>query len=563
MMTLSDNPQVAEQQMQAIIFYLTTVGYIDGDFDLSEKKFVSDYIRRVVEWRVEGAKIDDPVLRRELVNKYTSHFLEVFQQIDVSVQELFHEVVAEGEDPREFVTAKLKLRCLEIFKGFDEENQNHLLQTVHALVAADGYTHPAEKRFLEELNGLLSADIPLEEDDIAEVAPPQVKIETATAPAPKLDNHPFFGRIERHYSADPEVLREQAAADLELLERVAAKLDEQRRAGEGKLAGKHNVSELAGAGPFLDGHVYSLMPPPGQAVELIVLGDLHGCYSCLKGAIMQSDFMRKVQKHREDPKNNPAVKLVFLGDYIDRGMFSFNGILRTVLQLFMTVPDDVYVLRGNHEYYIEFNGRVYGGVKPAEAINTLIGHMPQEVFEGYMRFFDKLPNMLLFDKSLFVHAGIPRDDLIAEKYRDLSSLNDPDIRFQMLWSDPSEADFIPAELQKQNARFPFGRLQFRSFMARLGCNTMVRGHEKVDAGFKKIYDDGVVLLLNLFSAGGATNEDLPPESSYRTVTPMALTLSYKDGVHTLTPWKIDYQNFNSPVRNAFFMHPPEIEFKVG
>jgi hypothetical protein len=563
MMTLSDNPQVAEQQMQAIIFYLTTVGYIDGDFDISEKKFVRDYIRRVVEWRVASSNIDDVTLRHELVEKYTAHFHEVFQTIDVGIQELFHEVVAEGEDPREFVTAKLKLRCLEIFKGFDEENQNHLLQTVHALVAADGYTHPSEKRFLDELGALLTADITLEEDDIAEVAPPQMEIRQAADPLPKLDNHPFFGRIERHYSADPEVLREQAAADLALLDKAAAKLDEQRRAGEGKLAGKQSVTELASLPPFLDGHVYSFMPPPGQAVELIVLGDLHGCYSCLKGAIMQSDFMRKVQRHREDPKNNPAVKLVFLGDYIDRGMFSFNGILRTVLQLFLTVPDDVYVLRGNHEYYIEFNGRVYGGVKPAEAINTLIPHMPQEVFEGYMRFFEKLPNMLLFDKTLFVHAGIPRDDVIAEKYRDLSSLNDPDIRFQMLWSDPSEADFIPADLQKQNARFPFGRLQFRSFMARMGLNTMVRGHEKVDAGFKKIYDDGVVLLLNLFSAGGATNEDLPPESSYRSVTPMALTIEYKDGVHKATPWKIDYQDFNSPVRNAFFMHPPEIEFKAG
>ena len=30
----------------------------------------------------------------------------------------------------------------------------------------------------------------------------------------------------------------------------------------------------------------------------------------------------------------------------------------------------------------------------------------------------------------------------------------------MLWSDPGEADVIPLELQKANARFPFGRRQF-------------------------------------------------------------------------------------------------------
>jgi hypothetical protein len=221
------------------------------------------------------------------------------------------------------------------------------------------------------------------------------------------------------------------------------------------------------------------------------------------------------------------------------------------------------MLRGNHEYYIEYKGKVYGGVRPAEAISTLSDYMPKEVFEAYMRFFEMLPNALLFDRTLFVHAGIPRDDTLAEKWQDLSSLNDPDIRFQMLWSDPSAADFVPNELQKQNARFPFGRLQFHSFMSKLGTNVMVRGHEKVIEGFKTVYDDGQVLLLNLFSAGGAENEDLPPDSSYRAVTPMALTIKWKDGQQTATPWRINWEAYNSPARNLFFQHPPEIEFKAG
>jgi hypothetical protein len=231
------------------------------------------------------------------------------------------------------------------------------------------------------------------------------------------------------------------------------------------------------------------------------------------------------------------------------------------MQLFLHAPEHVYVLRGNHEYYLEHNGKIYGGVRPAEAISTLEPYMPQTMFERYMHFFESLPNMLVFDKTLFVHAGIPRDELIDERFKDLASLNDDDIRFQMLWSDPSEADFIPEDLQAQNARFPFGRLQFKAFMARLGLNTMVRGHEKVNAGFKKVYDDGQMLLLNLFSAGGETNDDLPPESSYRSVTPMAMTIDWKDGVQSAKPWLIDYQTYNAPQNNAFFRVPPEIEFR--
>jgi len=293
-----------------------------------------------------------------------------------------------------------------------------------------------------------------------------------------------------------------------------------------------------------------------------VLGDLHGCYSCLKGALMQADFFAKVDAWKKDP-TRPNPKLVLLGDYIDRGRFSYNGILRTVMQMFVAAPDHVYMLRGNHEYYIEYKGRIYGGVKPAEAINSLVGHMPGEMFEAYMHFFEELPNVLLFDRTMFVHAGIPRDQAIDDRFTDLASLNDPELRFQMLWSDPSSADYIPDDLQAQNARFPFGRLQFEKFMSRIGCTMLVRGHEKIDEGFREVYPGNAVTLLNLFSAGGADNDDLPESSSYRSVTPMACTIHVGAGTARVVPWVIDYKRWNDPARNRFFASAPEIEHKVG
>jgi hypothetical protein len=180
-----------------------------------------------------------------------------------------------------------------------------------------------------------------------------------------------------------------------------------------------------------------------------------------------------------------------------------------------------------------------------------------------MRFFEQMPNLLLFDRLMFVHAGIPRDSSIAEKYTDMGSLNDGELRFQMLWSDPSTADYIPDDLQAQNARFPFGRLQFEKFMGQLGCNMMVRGHEKIDEGFKAVYPESQTALLNLFSAGGVDNNDLPETSSYRTVTPMALTIHVEAGNARVEPWEIDYKRFNDPKFNKFFATPPEIEHKTG
>jgi len=564
MLTFSHDPDVAEQQMNAIIFYLTAFGYIDGDFDAAEKTFVKIYIRQLVVSRARQAMPDaDPKVRGEIVDRFVAHFLEVFGEIDRQIRAMFDEAVAEGEQPEEYVLAKLKLRCYEVFHTFDENNQRELLATIDELIYADGSVHPAEARFREELDALLGAELP---EDAYEVevalddAAPAVAIEPHAELRPRVDDHPFFPVFEQHYSAEPARLRKQAEADYRLMQRVSAELKARRDRGAGKLTGKQTVAELAGQAPFLDGHTFVHPVAPGERHELIVLGDLHGCYSCLKGALMQSDFFAKVEAYRAD-KTRPNPKLVLLGDYIDRGMFSYNGILRTVMQLFMAAPDHVYMLRGNHEYYIEYHGRVYGGVKPAEAINSLVGHMPGEMFVAYRNFFEELPNVLLFDKIMFVHAGIPRDVALAERYTDLSSLNDSELRFQMLWSDPSSADHIPDRLQAQNARFPFGRLQFDKFMTRLGLTMMVRGHEKIDEGFRSVYPDHPIALINLFSAGGADNEDLPEGSSYRSVTPMAATIHVEAGSARVVPWVIDYRHYNSPERNRFFATPPEIAHK--
>jgi len=559
MLTFSNDPKVAEQQMQAIIFYLTTFGYIDGDFDLTERQFVLDYIQKLVVQRIDtGMPNADSKLREELTQKYTSHFHEEFERIDQRVKDLFTEAVAQNEDQDTFVRAKLKLRCFEIFKSFDTASQESLMETLDELLMADGVAHPAEVKFRAELSALLEAELGIElvEDEFER---PTVDFTETVKQVPVHATHPFFDQFEHHYSGEFQKLQKQIYADEALLDKSLSLLDKQREAGKGKLTGKQKISELDAEQPFLDGHVYVCPPKPGRTYDLTVLGDLHGCYSCLKAAIMQSKFMEKVQAFKKDPDNNPDPKLILLGDYIDRGMFSLNGVLRSVLQLAVSVPEHVYFLRGNHEYYIEYKGQVFGGVKPAEAINTLKPHVSSEVFQHYIQFFEHMPNMLFFDGILFVHGGIPRDLLIKERYKDLSSLNDNDIRFQMMWSDPSSADVIPAELQEQSARFPFGRLQAAAFLQRLGCHTLIRGHEKINEGFKRTYDDDNLVLVTVFSAGGEFNDDLPLDSGYRTVTPMAITITHKDGETKITPWEIDYESYNDPERNSFFKVSPEIK----
>ncbi|MEB2310388.1 MAG: metallophosphoesterase family protein [Sorangiineae bacterium] len=558
MLTFSTDGPTADKQMRAVIFYLTTFGYIDGDFDDAEKSFVRDYVRKLVEHRVSGAvAAEDAALRSELVQKYTTHFHEVFEGIDRQVKGLFDEAVAEGEKQDDFVHAKLKLRCFEIFKGFDSANQEQLMDTIDELIQADGVVHPAEAKFRGELADLLEEELGVELLEDGDGKPP-VAVGAAALLAPPRENHPFFDQFEHNYTADHELLLQQVKADELLMDQVIATFDNQREGGTGKLAGHQKFTEFKGQAPFLDGHVYVCPTAPGEDYELIVLGDLHGCYSCLKATLMQTAFFDKVGNYRADPTRHPNPKLILLGDYIDRGMFSYQGVLRSAMQIFVTAPEHVYFLRGNHEYYVEHQGKVYGAVRPSEAMSTLKPHLGQDVFAHYMKFFDAMPNMLAFERFLFVHGGLPRDLTMKEQYRDLSSLNEWDLRFEMMWSDPSSADVIPASLQKQSARFPFGRLQSQAFLQRIGCHTLVRGHEKVDEGFRRTYDDDHQLLITLFSAGGASNDDLPSDSSYRSVTPMAMVIRFKDGKGEITPLEIDYERYNDPDKNKFFSAPAEI-----
>ena len=560
MITFDTDPEIAEQQMRAIIYYLTAFGYIDGDFDRAEKQYVREYVGKLVDHRAREALGADLEPHRALLTKITAHFNEVLDETDNAIQSLFTESVAEGESTSQFVLAKIKLRCFELFKRFDEQGRFALLATLDELMYADGIVHPNEETFRRELYHLLRApmEIEINEADLEAVDSGRMIIGEAKTLTAAQPDHPFFKGFEVQYAKDPATFALQAQGDMELIARVTDALAKQRDAGKGRLAAAGELAAIEGGARFLDGHVYVRKPDPSKRYELLVIGDLHGCYSCLKGALLQADFFRKVQAHHEDPERHPEMNLVLLGDYIDRGRYSYNGVLRTVMQLFVAVPDHVFLLRGNHEYYVEINGRVLAPVRPCEAMSEVASVAPSGMFATYMHLFEALPNTLVFDRTLFVHAGIPREDTIAERFKGIESLNDPEIRFQMLWSDPSEADAVPLELQKANARFPFGKKQLKSFLGKLGLRTLIRGHERVVEGFKMVYDDPEATLISLFSAGGRTNDDLPFASNYREVAPMALTIRHENGVSELTPFLIDYARFNDPEFNAFFKDAIEI-----
>jgi hypothetical protein len=72
----------------------------------------------------------------------------------------------------------------------------------------------------------------------------------------------------------------------------------------------------------------------------IPVGDIHGNYTKLQELLEQSHFF-----------TNPNVKLVFLGDYIDRSTPEDSlKTLKTILYLQKLYPNRVVALRGNHDH---------------------------------------------------------------------------------------------------------------------------------------------------------------------------------------------------------------------
>lgn len=548
----SSDPEVAKRQMLAVAFLLTAFGHIDGKFGMAEKRFVQEQIAALVDQHMQ-ATVSNPLARHAATDRVTAQFQRVAATIDREIVALFSESVAEGESQEQFIHAKVTLRCYELLHAFEEEAREVLFEIVDSFILADGVAHPNEEKLRDELKELLAEPLEITEFEVVEDgSTPSVQLSKEESLAPRADDHPFFTRLEQPYPRDQMGFAQYAMNDVQLVRKVRSTLEEQRAAGAGRLKGVQSFAELAGQAPFLDGHVYVLPPDPNTEYELIVLGDLHGCYSCLKAALMQTDFLAKVQAHADDPSGTPDTRLVLLGDYIDRGRFSYDGVMRAVMQLYVTVPNAVYMLRGNHEYYLEHKGRILAPVRPAEGMMSLEGIAGDGFFKEFMLMFEELPTSLAFDRLFFAHAGVPRDASLREKWHDLSSLNDPDLRFEMMWSDPSDTEVVPEELQKKVARFGYGSAQFRSFMARIGCSAMVRGHERITDGFRVTYEFPDASLYTLFSAGGSSCLDLPETSNYREVTPRALTIRRKGGVSTVTPFAIDWARYNDSTRNRFF-----------
>jgi len=235
------------------------------------------------------------------------------------------------------------------------------------------------------------------------------------------------------------------------------------------------------------------LKPAGKA---LVIGDLHGDLESLIDIVKGSNFMEQIQK-------GTVARLIFLGDYGDRGPYSAE-IYYTVLKLKLLYPEQVLLLRGNHEFFWIRGGTDDLTPSPHDLpmqFEVRFGKNSSEAYACIRRLFDCLYTAALVEgQYLLVHGGIPKE---AKTVHDFAFANADYPRNHFLedivWSDPDET-IVETSSSPRGAGKLFGAAVTTRVLQELGVKIIVRGHEPCEEGYK-INHAGKVLTL--FSRKGA------------------------------------------------------------
>lgn len=221
----------------------------------------------------------------------------------------------------------------------------------------------------------------------------------------------------------------------------------------------------------------------------LIIGDLHGDLGTLRTILSRTSHERLAKGE---------LTLVFLGDYVDRGEYQVETLL-TVLLLKREFPENVVLLRGNHEP--PENLKPYPHDYPS-ILRSRYGYIRGlEIYDKSLEVFDKLPLVLVVrNQFVALHGGLPTETFkkevsLVEYFMGKSQSEYFEVMTEILWNDPIESSHyrIPSP---RGVGYLFGRPVTEWFLHTFRFNIVVRGHEAVDRGFKLNHGGKVVTLFS-------------------------------------------------------------------
>lgn len=269
--------------------------------------------------------------------------------------------------------------------------------------------------------------------------------------------------------------------------------------------------------------------------DSIVVGDIHGSFHDLLRILLYTE--------------NSDSKVIFLGDYVDRGNFSLECIT-LLFSLKIMKPEKYFLLRGNHEFIemssnygfkkeilnyhnpkkIEKNSR--GQIELEEKNEAIIKKIKNQkkdqktlqeefyyssyinincykyterLFDAFMKSFSYMPICAIINQdSICLHGGLSP---LLEKVRNIqkqiqrpiTDFNQNLLLTDILWGDPAP---------EQNQTYfdnPRGRGKLFNgpvvvnFLKNNNFKRLIRGHECVHSGIEKLFNGKCVTIFSASS----------------------------------------------------------------
>lgn len=199
--------------------------------------------------------------------------------------------------------------------------------------------------------------------------------------------------------------------------------------------------------------------------NVLVVGDIHGDLPSL---------LMILHKYTEELKDHPETCIIFLGDYVDRGLANLEVIFILAL-LKMKFPSRVYLCRGNHEcssslidYQSRLNGNIFQNLvtRSNDIENTYMAYI---IFICSMSFIVVVNDLHM----ICVHGGMRKGRLpINEPLPFLPTVPPENPLYTVIWSDYPN-------IERERSSCPdalYTPKDMDDFMTCNGLRTYVKGH---------------------------------------------------------------------------------------
>lgn len=214
-----------------------------------------------------------------------------------------------------------------------------------------------------------------------------------------------------------------------------------------------------------------------ERAPIVIIGDIHGDYLSLERIL----------------KGLKNEKIVFLGDYADRGPSPIE-VYEKIFELKISRPKEVFLLRGNHEApdLLPFHPHDFPWY-----LSLKYGEKWREIYKGLIKVYNKMPIAVIIEKlALLLHGGISPEMRIE-------NLKNPDEKILeiILWSDPSDEihGVLPSH---RGAGIIFGPDVSFKVLNEVNVKYLIRSHQPTMYGYKWNHN---MKVLTIFSSKNVYN----------------------------------------------------------